>query len=148
MKKVMLVGPVGAGKTSLIKALNQDDSKAGKTNSICFYDGAIDTPGEYCQIPRFYSALLVTAVEAEVVLIVQDAADCRPTLPPGFAGMFSRPLVGVVTKIDLPHANREKAQECLREVGVTRPIFFVSAITGEGLIELSNYLVEGGCKYE
>ncbi|MGL5514876.1 MAG: EutP/PduV family microcompartment system protein, partial [Sporomusa sp.] len=52
----MLVGPVGAGKTSLINALNQNCNKAEKTSSISFSDGAIDTPGEYAQMPRFYSA--------------------------------------------------------------------------------------------
>ena len=73
MQKVMLVGPVGVGKTSLIHALQKDSQKAQKTQSICFYDGAIDTPGEYAQIPRFYSALMVTAMQASVVVIVQDA---------------------------------------------------------------------------
>lgn len=144
----MLVGPVGVGKTSLIHALKQNQTKADKTSSICFYDGAIDTPGEYAQIPRFYSALLVTAVEAEAVLIVQDATQMRPTLPPGFAGMFSRPVVGVVTKIDLPSANQERATACLAQVGVRHPVFFVSSVTGQGVAELSQYLSEGGCKGE
>lgn len=148
MKKVMLVGAVGAGKTSLIHALNNNESQADKTSSIYFHDGAIDTPGEYAQIPRFYSALLVTAVESEMVIVVQDATQSRAVLPPGFAGMFTRPVIGVVTKTDLPSANREKAAACLREAGVKQPVFFVSALTGEGLGELAAYLAEGGCKGE
>ncbi|WP_425060116.1 Propanediol utilization protein PduV [Sporomusa carbonis] len=143
---IMLVGPVGAGKTSLLNALQQNCRKADKTQSICFTDGAIDTPGEYAQIPRFYSALMVTAAEAKVVLIVQDATDFRMALPPGFAAMFSRPVVGVVTKLDAPGADREKAKLRLMQAGIKEPIFYVSAHTGTGLSELSEYLSERGCK--
>ncbi|WP_325535763.1 EutP/PduV family microcompartment system protein [Sporomusa sp.] len=138
---IMLVGPVGAGKTSLINVLNKSCRKAEKTSSICFSDGAIDTPGEYAQIPRFYSALAVTATNAEIVLMVQDATDFRIALPPGFAAMFPRPVVGVVTKIDAPGANQEDAKLRLFQAGIKEPFFCVSAYTGAGLAELTDYLV-------
>lgn len=138
---IMLVGPVGAGKTSLINALNQDCSKAEKTSSICFNDGSIDTPGEYAQMPRFYTALAVTATNAKLVLMVQDASDSRITLPPGFAAMFPQPVVGVVTKIDAPGADQEQAKQRLLEAGIQEPFFCVSAHTGAGLAELTEFLV-------
>lgn len=140
MKKVMLVGPVGAGKTSLIQAMQQTNKKAEKTVSILFSDGAIDTPGEYAQIPRFYSALMVTATQADAVVIVQDAGDPKIAMPPGFAGMFARPVVGVVTKVDKEGIDKEKSEQILLQTGVRKPIFFVSAHTGEGLNELREYL--------
>jgi ethanolamine utilization protein EutP len=146
MKKVMLVGAVGAGKTSLIHALQKDPRRVEKTQSIRFCDGAIDTPGEYAQIPRFYSALMTTAMEASVVVIVQDGTDLKVTLPPGFTTMFSRPVIGVVTKIDTPGIDRMKAKSRLLQVGVKEPIFYISAHTGEGLDELVDYFAEGGCK--
>ena len=136
----MLVGPVGAGKTSLIHALNNNCRKAEKTSSICFTDGAIDTPGEYAQMPRFYSALAVTASDAELVVMVQDATDSRITLPPGFAAMFPRTVVGVVTKIDVSGADQEQAKLRLRQAGIQEPFFCVSAHTGAGLAELTAYL--------
>ena len=142
----MLVGPVGVGKTSLVKALQNDSGRAEKTQSIQFTDGAIDTPGEYAQIPRFYSALMVTAAEAKMILLVQDASEMKVSLPPGFAGMFSRPVVGIVSKVDSPKADRERAIRRLREAGVSNKIFCVSAYTGEGLSELMDYLAEGGAK--
>ena len=142
----MLVGPVGAGKTSLIHRLQSDCRKVEKTQSIHFSDGAIDTPGEYAQIPRFYSALMVTAMEASIVVVVQDATDLKISLPPGFASMFSRPVIGIVTKIDVPGIDRVKAKTRLLEVGVKEPVVFVSSHTGEGLDELIEYFAEGGCK--
>ena len=146
MQKVMLVGPVGAGKTSLIHALQNNLNRVEKTQSIVFCGDAIDTPGEYAQIPRFYSALMVTAMEASVVLIVQDATDSKVNLPPGFVKMFSRPVVGVVTKIDRPNMDRLRGKSHLLQVGVTEPIFFVSSHTGEGIDELTEYLTERRCK--
>lgn len=145
MQKVMLVGPVGAGKTSLIHALQKDPKQAEKTQSIQFYDGAIDTPGEYAQIPRFYSALMVTAMNASVVVIVQDATDFKMNLPPGFATMFSRPVIGVVTKIDVPGIDKGKVKSRLVAAGVKGPIFFISSLTGEGLDELIEYFAERRC---
>ena len=146
MQKVMLVGPVGAGKTSLIHALQKDSKQIQKTQSICFCDGAIDTPGEYAQIPRFYSALMVTAMEATVVVIVQDATDLAVNLPPGFAAMFSRPVIGVVTKIDIPGIDKMKVKSRLLQIGVKEPIFFISSHTGEGLDDLIEYFAERRCK--
>lgn len=145
MGKVMLVGPVGAGKTSLIASLRQESKAVGKTSCIEFHDGAIDTPGEYAQIPRYYSALLVTAVEAGLILVVQDGGDERPTLPPGFVSMFSRPVIGVVTKVDLPGADRERAIARLRDAGVREAVFCVSAHSGEGMQSLLDYIAERGC---
>ncbi|MDU2066130.1 MAG: EutP/PduV family microcompartment system protein [Sporomusaceae bacterium] len=148
MNQVMFVGAVGAGKTSLIHALNKDSKKAEKTQSFVFTDGAIDTPGEYAQMPRFYSALMVTAAQASLIVIVQDSRNTRPTLPPGFAGMFSRDSIGVITKIDSPDADRDKARIRLLESGVKGPIFPVSAFTGEGIEELMDYIFERRCSNE
>jgi ethanolamine utilization protein EutP len=149
MKKLMTIGPVGAGKTSLIHALSWEPGRTPqKTQSICFHATAIDTPGEYCQIPRFYPALLITAMEAAALLIIQDATRCMFSLPPGFAGMFARPVVGVITKMDLPGADAARAKACLKQAGVKEPIFCVSARTGEGLFELKHYLTERGWNNE
>lgn len=129
----------------MIHALQKDERMVRKTQSIVFCNGAIDTPGEYAQIPRFYSALMVTAVEASAVVIVQDATDLKVALPPGFAGMFTRPVIGVVTKMDTPGVDKAKAVTRLKEIGVREPVFFVSAHTGEGLDELIDYLAERRC---
>jgi ethanolamine utilization protein EutP len=145
---IMLIGPVGAGKTSLLNALQHNAGKAEKTQSIRFCAGGIDTPGEYAQIPRFYSALMVTAAQAELILLVQAANDYRVLLPPGFVSMFSRPVIGVITKVDLPETNQDKARLRLQEAGVREKVFPVSAFTGAGLAELMGHISERGCKNE
>lgn len=141
----MVAGPAGVGKTSLIHALRKNDAAVRKTQAITFIGGAIDTPGEYAQIPRFYSALMVTSLAAEVVLLLSDAAADAVALPPNFAAMFIRPVVGVVTKIDLPTADPAKAERRLRLAGVLSPVFPVSVVSGEGIDALYQFLEERRC---
>lgn len=56
--------------------------------------------------------------------------------------MFANPVVGVVTKTDLAtEAQVEQAESLLRLAGASR-VFRVSAVTGEGMEELTNWLSE------
>lgn len=136
----MFVGAVGAGKTSLIHALEKKEQQVAKTQAIMFHDGTIDTPGEYAQMPRLYSALMVTASQASLIAVVQDGIRTGPVLPPGFASMFARQSIGIITKIDSPEARPEQARVRLLESGVSGPIFAVSAFTGEGIETLLKFL--------
>ena len=65
MKKIMFVGPVGVGKTTLTQRLKGLELSYFKTQAIEFYDAIIDTPGEFLQHRKYYNALNVTATEAE-----------------------------------------------------------------------------------
>lgn len=47
MKKIMLVGRSGAGKTTLTQAMKGKKITYHKTQYINNYDVIIDTPGEY-----------------------------------------------------------------------------------------------------
>ncbi|WP_227509599.1 EutP/PduV family microcompartment system protein, partial [Klebsiella pneumoniae] len=59
MKRIAIVGAVGAGKTTLFNALQGNYSLARKTQALEFNDrGDIDTPGEYFSHPRWYHALM------------------------------------------------------------------------------------------
>ncbi|VEC51477.1 ethanolamine utilization protein, EutP [Klebsiella aerogenes] len=59
MKRIAIVGAVGAGKTTLFNALQGNYSLARKTQALEFNDrGDIDTPGEYFSHPRWYHALI------------------------------------------------------------------------------------------
>ena len=70
MKKIMVIGRVGCGKTTLCQRLFQKELQYQKTQSIELVGGtAIDTPGEYVENRAFYRALVVSGVEADVILL-------------------------------------------------------------------------------
>ena len=50
--------------------------------------------------------------------------------------MFNRRVIGVITKIDLPEANPERARRFLHNAGV-RDMFCVSVTQGTGMPELA-----------
>lgn len=139
-KKVMLIGASGAGKSSLIKAI-VGTGEARKTQAVTFCDGFIDIPGEYMDIPRLNYAVTTTAMEADAIFVVQDATSDRPTTPPGFCSMFNVPVFGIITKIDLPTANIDRAKRNLELCGVKGDYFLVSSVTKEG-IETVKELIE------
>ena len=66
MKRVMIVGPTGSGKTSLLKALGIWGQDVRKTEAVSFGDEAVDTPGEFFDMPRFYHTLITTSVNSGV----------------------------------------------------------------------------------
>ena len=137
----MLWGGVGAGKTSLIRAL-QGGPPATKTQMIEYDGAAIDTPGEYSEMGRLTRHLLSTAADAQLILVVQDATRGDSNFPPNYFCMFNQPVLGIITKIDLAEADAERAEACLIRMGVTGGIIRVSPVTGEGLSLLRQILDE------
>ena len=143
MKKVIFVGSVACGKTTLCQRLNGQDLKYKKTQALEVIGSTIDTPGEYAEHRSFLRALVVTAVEVDQVLFVQDATQERFMYSPGQASAFPVPVAGVVSKAD---AATEKqvglARELLQLAGAD-PVFTVSAFTGKGIEDLIRFLQEG-----
>jgi len=137
----MLWGGIGSGKTSLIRAL-QGGPPVRKTQMIEYDGAAIDTPGEYSEMGRLTRHLLSTSNDAQLILVVQDATRDDSNFPPNYFLMFRQPVMGVVTKIDVPGANIARARAILQRMGVTGEIFCVSSVTGEGLSELRQAIEE------
>jgi len=140
MKKVMIIGAVGAGKSTLIKALFGEQPFATKTQSLVYRDWVIDTPGEYTENPLFYRSLMATAHEAVAVVLVHDASRQRNYFPPGFAGGFPVPALGVITKIDHPQADVKRAEALLRQALPSGQLFYTSATGDLGMNELRQRL--------
>ncbi|MFF2450382.1 EutP/PduV family microcompartment system protein [Neobacillus sp. NPDC058068] len=134
--KVMMIGPIGSGKSTLTKCLLEDSSPVLKTQALSYNEWIIDTPGEYSENPLFYRSLLATSLEARAVLVVQDATRLQQILPPNFAQGFPIVPLGVITKIDHPDANLAKAEKILRQVLPQNEIFHVSSVTLKGISEL------------
>lgn len=140
--KVMLIGPIGSGKSTLTKRLLEDPTPALKTQALHYLDWIIDTPGEYSENPLFYRSLIATALEAKVLLIIQDATRSHQMLPPNFSQGFPLVPIGVITKIDHPDANLNKAELLLRQVLPNREIFRVSSVTLQGIDELRSEILK------
>lgn len=132
MQRIIFIGATGAGKTTLIKAL-QGRQDVSKTQVLTFDGRFIDIPGEYMDIPRLNYAVTTTAMDADAIVVVQDATSPKPTAPPGYCKMFNIPVYGVITKIDHFQADIERAGEHLRLCGAQGEHYPVSAITGDGM---------------
>lgn len=144
MKKIMLIGKIGCGKTTLCQRLFNEDPHYKKTQSIeVIGNTAIDTPGEYIERKVFYRALIVTAVEADMILALQDCSDTQWCFSPRMNSMFNRPIVGVLTKIDkCDDPERIDYIEDLMHLLGAEKVFRVNSITGEGVDELKKFLEE------
>jgi len=140
-RRVMIIGAVGAGKSTLVKVLFSDAGPAAKTQSLIYRDWVIDTPGEYSENPLYYRSLMATSHEAAAVLMVHDATRDRNYFPPGFAGGFPVPALGAVTKIDHPGADAERAIALLRQSLPAADIYLTSCVNGNGIVELRNRLL-------
>lgn len=103
MKKIMMIGKIGCGKTTLSQRLLGEPVRYQKTQSIqVIGDDIVDTPGEYLEQKQFYSALIVTAAEADVILLLLSAVDEQNAFSPRMNSMFGgKTVIGVLTKTDL-----------------------------------------------
>lgn len=138
---LILIGRTSAGKTTLCQSMNSEALKYHKTQTIqLFNDNLIDTPGEYLERHSFWGALQVSAADADVIVLVQDATEISTMFPPGYGGQFVKPVVGVVTKSDIASPKQiEDARKYLEMAGV-KDIFPVSSVTGEGVQDFVRYL--------
>lgn len=143
MRKIMLVGRSGAGKTTLTQALKGERLVYRKTQYVDFTGALIDTPGEYIQTKQLGNALALYAYEADVVGLLLAADEPYSLYPPCITCMVNREVIGIVTKVDAPNGQPQRAAEWLKLAGCGK-IFFVSSRTGEGIAEIFSYLKEEG----
>lgn len=141
MKKLMLIGRVAAGKTTLTQALRGEEIKYFKTQYVNYMDTVIDTPGEYTERRETSGALALYAYEADVVGLVLSANEPYSIFSPCLTSMVNRETIGIITGIDKPDANIPRVENWLRLAGCKK-IFPVSSITGEGVEALAEFLRE------
>lgn len=139
----VLVGPIGAGKTTLFNALFDRPGDAQKTQAVEYEaDIGLDTPGEFFSHPRLYHALINTAADVGTLIYVQAADDFDCRLPPGLLSIYrERPLIGVVTKTDLPGADPDRVEALMRANGIGGAVFRVSAREPASVLPLKRSLV-------
>lgn len=143
MRKILLVGRSGAGKTSLTQALKGKEVTYHKTQYINHYDVIIDTPGEYAENKTLARALILYSYEADIVGLLMSAVEDYSLYSPNIVSLGTREVVGIVTQIDREEARLDLATMWLELAGCKK-IFYVSSVTGEGVAEILEYLREAG----
>lgn len=144
MKKGIFIGSVGCGKTTLSQKLKGEEIYYNKTQAIEFHDQIIDTPGEFIQHRNYYSALLTTAVDAQVIVLMASAVERKQTFSPLFASAFAKPCIGIITKIDLATAEEIEQTRKQLELAGAKKFFMISSTENQGIDDLIGYLEEEG----
>lgn len=141
MKKIMMIGRSGCGKTTLTQVLQNQEIGYKKTQAIEFFNNAIDTPGEYIENRRFYNALIVSAADCDIIALLQSSIDEQCIFPPGFATSFAKPVIGIITKSDLCESEDDlnRSKEFLKEAGVEK-IYTISSLKNHGVDEITKLL--------
>lgn len=137
LKKLLLIGRSGAGKTTLTQALRGEKVHYQKTQGMVFDDFLIDSPGEYAENHDLGCALALYSYEADVVALLIAADDDYSLFPPCVTCLVNREVIGIVTKID--KADPKRAERWLKLSGCKK-VFFVNSHTREGVTEVLNHL--------
>ena len=137
MKKTLLVGRHGVGKTTLKQVLRGEETHYVKTQYMDYGDWLLDSPGEYAEVHGLGAALAIYSYEADVVALLISADDDYSLFPPNITCMVNRDVIGIVTKID--KASPERAANWLKLSGC-KLIFPINSHNGEGVEELKSYL--------
>lgn len=135
------MGAIGCGKTTLCQALRGEEIKYDKTQAVSFYPEMIDTPGEFILHRSYYSALTVTAADAQVIGLVQSVSEQEQVFSPSFGAIFPKEIIGIITKNDLAKDQSaiDHVAAQLKAAGASK-IFQVSIVKGQGIEELSEHL--------
>lgn len=137
MKKTLLIGRHGVGKTTLKQALRGEEIRYVKTQYMQYGDWLIDSPGEYAEVHGLSSALAIYSYEADIVAMLIAADDDYSLFPPCCTSMVNREVIGIVTKIN--KCPPKRAEDWLRLAGCKK-VFHVDSHTGQGIEELKAYL--------
>ncbi len=141
-KRIMVIGPTGCGKTSLINAINDYDGPLRKTQNIIYKDKTMDVPGSYIENSWMYKHLIAAAQDASHVLILVDQSRRHDVYSPGFAKAFRCPVIGVITKTDLVKDKEDTAIQKLKNLGIKEPYFKVSIPNKTGIDALKAHLFQ------
>lgn len=135
LPRIMLIGEHGCGKTTIIRTLSGLEYKPKRALAVEYFHNFVDSPSEFLENRRFRRALITASNECSVLVFIVDATRSSCQMAPGFATMFNRRVLGVITKCDHPDANRVRARKFLRNTGVLNTIE-VGFKSGEGVEEL------------
>lgn len=133
MKKILLIGTVACGKTTLCQRLNGMKQDYKKTQAVEVINCTIDTPGEYLEHRALLRNLFVTASEVDMILFLIDPTIDRFMYSQGQAAAFAVPVIGVITKCDIATEKQVAFAKELLEMTGADPIYEIDSISGRGM---------------
>lgn len=139
MKKIIFIGKSGCGKTTLSQAIHGLDFNYKKTQAICYAGNIVDTPGEFLENRRFYSALMVSSSNCDIIGLVQDSTAATSIFPPNFTSMFNKKVIGIISKTGLKGSDIIRSERFLRRAGV-KQIIETSSLESIGIQNLISLL--------
>lgn len=146
MKRIVFVGEVGAGKTTLFNALQGNFSLANKTQALEFNDtGCVDTPGEFFSHPRLYHALISTLADCDILVYVHAANNPECRIPAGLLTIYPHMRrLAVISKIDAPDADVPAARELLSLHNFEEPIVAINSLNPDDVLPVKQLLASFG----
>ncbi|MGL4986116.1 MAG: EutP/PduV family microcompartment system protein [Treponemataceae bacterium] len=141
MKKLMVIGPVASGKSTLINYLEQSPEEVLKTVVPEYYDSMIDTPGEYTEHSRYYGYLQVISADCDCIVLLVACDSQNIYFPPNITQIFlGKPCVGLVSKIDIAtNDDILRCKQILSDAGVEQ-IFEISVKDRKGLEVFKDFI--------
>ena len=141
----MLVGAIGCGKTTFRQRIQNKELIYSKTQVTNFEGDFIDTPGEYLEHGHFNRALLLASYEADLILLMESSTAHESKYRPGFATLFPKPVLGLVTKVDIADTSGIVRAKAMLELAGVFQHFEISSFTGEGFDFLIPHLDRSRC---
>ncbi len=140
-KKIILIGKTSCGKTTLSQFLNSEQIKYKKTQTLEVINCTIiDTPGEFLEQHRLKGAILTSSYNAQIIVLLHSAVDENFMFPPAFSSMFTKPIIGVVTKKDIATDKQISNATKHLQIAGAKDIFAISSVQNDGLDELIDFI--------
>lgn len=141
-KRIMVIGPKGCGKTTLVNWINGYEGPLRRTQDTIYGEKTIDVPSAYIENAWMYKHMIALAQDAWCMLLLVDQSRPVEVYSHGFAKAFRCPVIGVISKADTAPDNREVCVRQLENIGAVDPYFEISVPGGIGIEELKRYLTE------
>ena len=114
-KRIMVIGPKGCGKTTLVNYINDYDGPLRRTQDTIYGRETIDVPSAYIENAWMYKHMIALAQDAWCILLLLDQSRTAEVYSHGFALAFHCPVIGVISKCDLMPENREICERQLEK---------------------------------